>query len=375
MAYQNKKKPQQGIYPGSGVSQGGNAARPIALRNGPPSSQSGGAAKAVVRKAAPKPTGSMKPVGSGGTVKAPVQRPGKAPVVKPVKPKPIPAARPAPKLTQIGIPKPPPRPVVDARDSKKRFAQQQAQQAWDKKYGKSSKPVAEWGGTPTTGSPTSVAPPVKKPVLGDLDTRDVIWQQDMNDAMLARDNASMDLTGIEQQLKDNPAVFAKMLEATRMASRQSTEASNANLAARGIFNSGEAVNEYARAKNDFYDRKSSLDSMYGEGAANALNLQKTQIIKARDDAYKNAEDRANLATLQRRLDETAANPPDSVVTPEPVKANTAVGSAVQTGIKGKAGAYRQGGAWFFRNNSGFATRVPNPTKEWLAKVGVVKAKY
>ena len=163
-----------------------------------------------------------------------------------------------------------------------------------------------------------------------------------------------------------------------MASRQSTEASNANLAARGIFNSGEAVNEYARAKNDFYDRKSSLDSMYGEGAANALNLQKTQIIKARDDAYKNAEDRANLATLQRRLDETAANPPDSVVTPPApvaVKPNTAVGPAVQSGIKGRPGAYREGGAWFYRNASGFRQSVPNPTKEWLAKVGVVKAKY
>ena len=377
MAYQNKKKPQQGIYPGSGVAQGGNVARPPVLRNGPPSSQSGGAAKAVVRKAAkpaPKPSGSLKPVGNGGTVKQPVQRPGKAPVVKPVK---APVVKPvkAPAAAKI-----PPRPVVPPAPRGGTAALEEwknaklRQQQWDAKYGKNAaKTGPKMGVNPIKTPPVPAAPP--KPVLGDLTTRDDIWQQDMNDAQYASDVASADLTDIERQLKDNPDIFAKMLEATRMASRQSTEASNANLAARGIFNSGEAVNEYARAKNDFYDRKSSLDSMYGEGAANILNLQKTQVVNARDAAYKNAQDRANYAAWQRRMDETAANPPDSVVTPEPVKANTAVGSAVQTGIKGKAGAYRQGGAWFFRNDGGFATRVPNPTKEWLAKVGVVKAKY
>jgi hypothetical protein len=236
------------------------------------------------------------------------------------------------------------------------------------------------GGSPSAPTtPTAPTGPVT-PTLGAASTLDPQYWLDMLGAGTDYDLAGLPIAGITTQRdKVNPALWETGRENLLRTNNLNAYSSNASLAARGIFNSGERINQEGERNIDMMSSLLDLNDSVGAGydsqlaekyrtklgnpgaggAYGKLSSQITSINEARNTALGAAKETAARQALQRALDLMNSNPPSIPATPEMAK------QVSKEQARKNTGWYNFGGKTYFRNEKGQSV-VVDPKKATAA---------
>lgn len=357
-----------------------------------------------------KPSG-FKPVGSGGTHTQPVQGPSRPTTIgkdgfKQVTPTLVKtplgkaAPKPAPELGDVGG-YAPIRPkmlfiangrmyysngvggysqIPNPTQQQLKSASKKAPAGWDPTWLSArprpagTRPAGTGGIAPNIGGVTPLKPTAPSK-FSDLTTWDDPYKAAIAQAGYQYDLAGRPIAALDQELEANKQRWSAGLEGLFRSTNQNAYADNASLAARGIFNSGERINQDEARALGFTSSLGELNTAVGgaadprlaaryanlgPGRAQAISTQRNEINSDRDNQKKLAVQEAEAAALQRAIEQYVIdNPP---ATPVGGQSDGQGGTVKKKAIdRAKVGWFTKGKDVYFRNEWGDEAKV-DPTR-------------
>lgn len=226
-------------------------------------------------------------------------------------------------------------------------------------------------GLPNTTSAPVAPKPVAPKVFSDLTTWDDPYKAAIAQAGYQYDLAGRPIAALDQELEANKQRWSAGLEGLFRSTNQNAYSDNASLAARGIFNSGERINQDENRTLGFTSSLGELNTSVGgaadprlaaryanlgPGRASAIATQRNEINSDRDNQKKLAVQEAEAAALQRAIDEYVIK--NAPATPVAGQSDGQGGTVKKKAIdRAKVGWFTKGKDVYFRNEWGDEAKV------------------